>query len=230
MTVGALRYDLWLFDLDGTLADTADDVAAAMNHVLDTEGLPRLPRATVVQFVGYGVRRLVERVMEAMGRPVDGRLDPMVETFLAFYRGHMLDRTRLFPGVAPTLERLAAGGARLAVVTNKPEGPSRAILEGLGVAWRFAAIVGGDSLERKKPDPLPITHLVARFGADPSRTLMVGDTGVDIATARAAGVRSCVATYGYAYRDDLSGADHAIAAFEELTRIANAGAGASAES
>lgn len=212
-----MKVDLLLFDLDGTLADTSRDVAGAMNYVLRGEGLPELPVETIVRFVGHGVRRLIERSLGALGSSVDGAEDRMYERFLGWYRQHMLDQTRLYPGVADTLERLH--GRRMAVVTNKPEEPSRLILEGLGVASRFSAVVGGDSLDRKKPDPLPVTYLLERFGLDASRTLLVGDTAVDIATAQAAGIRSCVVTYGYAYQEDLSGADASIDAFPELVAL-----------
>ena len=126
------------------------------------------------------------------------------------------NRTRLFPGVAETLDRLPV---RLAVVTNKPEAPARAILEGLGVLRRFGAVVGGDSLPVRKPDPGPLLHVAGRFGVAPARALMVGDTRTDLDAARAAGMRSCAARYGFAYQEDLSVADFGIDAFAELGLI-----------
>lgn len=211
------RFDLVMFDLDGTLVDTSRDIAASMNHVLRGEGMEELPVERVVQFVGYGVRRLLQRGFEAVGRTLDGYEDRLYEVFVEHYRAHMLDTTRLYPGVAETLARL--GGRRLAVVTNKPERPAHEILQGLGVHGRFAAVVGGDTLERRKPDPLPVTHLLEKFGVEPARALMVGDTGVDIATAKAAGARSCVVRYGYAYCDDLSAADWTIDRFADLLQV-----------
>ena len=216
----AARFDLLMFDLDGTLIDTSKDIAAAMNHVLRREGLAPLPAERVVQFVGHGVRRLIQRSMETLGASVDGREEEMYEAFVAWYRRHMLDTTRPYPGVIETLRRLE--DRPMAIVTNKPAGPSREILEGLGVARFFSAVVGGDSLDRRKPDPLPVTHLLERFGVAPGRALLVGDTAVDIRTARAAGARSCAVTYGYAYQDDLSWADYTIGAFPELARIVGA--------
>lgn len=211
-----MRFDLVLFDLDGTLADTADDIAASMNHVLSSEGLAPLPRDVILRFVGHGVRRLVQRSFDALGAIVDGREDALYDAFVAHYRAHMLDATRLFPGVAETLERLPA---RLAVVTNKPEAPARAILDGLGVLGRFGAVVGGDTLPVRKPDPAPLLHVASQFGVRPDRALMVGDTRADLDAARAAGMRSCAATYGFAYQEDLSVADYSIGAFADVVPL-----------
>jgi phosphoglycolate phosphatase len=211
------RTDLVLFDLDGTLADTSADVAAAMNHVLRLESLPELPTAVITRFVGHGVRRLIQRSMDVLGAPLNGREERMFEAFVAFYRRHMLDRTVLYPGVAETLERMR--GVRMAVLTNKPEGPSRTILQGLGAAAYFSALVGGDTLEFKKPDPRTLQVLLDRYDVAPARALMVGDTFVDIATAHAAGARACIVTYGFAYQEDLSAAEHTIDAFAQLLQI-----------
>ena len=211
-----VRFDLVLFDLDGTLADTADDIAGSMNHVLAAEGLAALPREVILRFVGHGVRRLIQRSFDALGVAVDGREEDLYAAFVEHYRAHMLDATRLFPGVAETLDRLPV---RLAVVTNKPEAPARAILEGLGVLRRFGAVVGGDSLPVRKPDPGPLLHVAGRFGVVPARALMVGDTRTDLDAARAAGMRSCAARYGFAYQEDLSVADFGIDAFAELGPI-----------
>jgi phosphoglycolate phosphatase len=189
---------LAIFDLDGTLVDSVDDLAASVNHALAALGLPPRGRDEIRGFVGEGARLLLSRAVA----PRDELLEPALALWHEHYDAHCLDRTRLFPGVEAAL---AGAGRALAVHTNKPGALARKILAGLGVAGRFAAIVGGDEAPRK-PDPTGTLEIMARVGAGPSDTLFVGDSRVDAATARAAGVALVAVTWGLGSRAELAGA------------------------
>jgi phosphoglycolate phosphatase len=203
---------LAILDLDGTLVDSLDDLAASVNHALATVGLPPRSRDEVRGFVGEGARRLVARAVA----PRDDLLEPALAAWREHYEAHCLDRTRLFPGLAPVL---AAATRPLAVLTNKPGPLARKILAGLGVADRFTAVVGGDEAPRK-PDPAGARALMARAGATPEETVLVGDSRVDVATGRAAGVGVVAVTWGLGARDDLvaAGATALVEAPAELER------------
>jgi phosphoglycolate phosphatase len=186
---------LAILDLDGTLVDSLDDLAASVNHALATLGLPRRSREEVRGFVGEGARRLIARAVA----PRDDLLEPALVVWREHYEVHCLDRTRLYPGVAAAL----AGASRpLAVLTNKPGPLARKILAGLGVGERFVAVVGGDEAPRKS-DPTGARALMAKAGATPEETVLVGDSRVDVATARAAGVAVVAVTWGLGARDEL---------------------------
>ncbi len=200
--IRALSYDLLVFDLDGTLVDSAPDISASLRRVLERLGRPAIPHEKVVASIGAGVRKLVERTSPPPHEPV-------LEAFLAEYGDHLLDRTSLFPGVAGTL---AALPHRKIVLSNKPEGMSRRIVEGLEIARFFEAVYGGDSFAARKPDPGAF-----RSAVGPARdVLVVGDSGIDVETARNGGARACVVTYGYAKPGELEGADFRIDRFDQL--------------
>jgi phosphoglycolate phosphatase len=190
---GGLAYDHVAFDLDGTLVDSRADLAAAVNHVLATLGLPSEAPETLYGYVGDGARALVAR---ALGPEQAGRIDEGVATFMSYYGTHLLDATRPYPGVVDALGALAARGVVLSVLTNKPAGMSRAILDGLGLSARFLEVVGGDSLPVRKPDPGGVEHLRARAGTRRERMLLVGDSGIDVRTARAARIAFCGVAWG----------------------------------
>jgi phosphoglycolate phosphatase len=195
MTRADVVYDHVAFDLDGTLIDSRADLTAAVNHVLRGLGLAELPPATLYRYVGDGARVLVER---ALGPEHQDRLEAAVEAFMAYYAAHLLDATRPYPGVEEALAALAARGVACSVLTNKPEAMSRAILDGLGLAARFVAIVGGDSLPVRKPDPVGLERLRALTATARERMLLVGDSGIDLRTARAGGVAFCGVAWGLA--------------------------------
>src|SRR5437867_590997 len=155
---GATRvaYEHVVFDLDGTLIDSRADLAAAVNHVLDTLGVPEVAATTLIRYVGEGARVLVER---ALGPAHQNLLPRALERFMARYGAHLLETTRPYPGIPEALAALATYGVALSVLTNKPVAMSRAILEGLGLASHFVAVLGGDSLPVKKPDPAGVEHL-----------------------------------------------------------------------
>lgn len=189
---------LAIFDLDGTLVDSLDDLHASVNHALRELGLPPRSREEVHGFVGEGARLLLERAVA----PHLHLVEPALAAWRPYYDAHCLDRTRSYPGI----ESLVAGSARaLAVHTNKPGAMARKILAGLGLLPRFAAVIGGDEAPRK-PDPTGVLELMARVGASPADTVFVGDSRVDVATARAAGVGLVAVTWGFASRAELAGA------------------------
>lgn len=194
---------LFLFDLDGTLIDSKDDIAAAVNIVLDQLGYPHLAVSRVVEFVGHGVRKLLERTLrEIHGRePGEELLQQGVELFREAYPRKMLERTRLYSGVVEALDLLS--WADMAVVSNKPERYSRPILEALGVSGRFRAILGEESTHAYKPDPEPLHVAMEMCGATPRETVMVGDSSADILAGRAAGVTACAVTGGFHTREEL---------------------------
>lgn len=188
--------DLLVFDLDGTLIDSKLDLALAVNATRAHMGMPPLDVERVSTYVGNGAPVLIRRALGEQA--TEGEIEKALEFFLESYRAHELDNTRLYPGVKESLGRLHAAGKRLAVLTNKPVAMSRAIVEGLGVASHFFRIYGGNSFDFKKPHPIGVETLLAETGVERAQTLMIGDSSVDIQTARNAGVSSCGVTYGFA--------------------------------
>ena len=185
-------YDLYIFDLDGTLIDSVGDIADALNEVLGEFGVPHHDDARVAGFVGSGVRELIRRALPEHLQP---RLDEIAARYRAHYSARPVRRTTLYLGVKQTLEKLPG---EKAVATNKPGGLSRRIVAELGLASQFLAVLGEDDVGRVKPDPLIVDLLRGKAGAAKRRTLYVGDSLVDADTADAAGVDLALVTYGYA--------------------------------
>jgi phosphoglycolate phosphatase len=192
-----------IFDLDGTLLDSRADLAAAVNHARHALGLAPLDPVTIHRYVGDGARALVER---ALGPTRRALWKEAIDRFLVYYDAHLLDRSCLYPGMRELLAALAAAGVSASVLTNKPEGFSRRILAGLGVAETFVDVIGGDTLPVRKPDPAGVAHLLARARVSAPRALVVGDSSVDVATARAAQVAFCGVSWGF-NPDDILAAD-----------------------
>ena len=191
-----------VFDLDGTLIDSAPQIHAAANIVFGTKGLPPFSHETVRGFIGNGVDVLVRRLMAHQGLDADPDLHAdLVGSFLNIYE-EAFDLTTLYPGVSTTLSTLAEVGHRLAICTNKPEGPTRAVLRHFGLARLFPVVVGGDTLPRRKPDPAPLHAALTALG--PGKQLFVGDSEVDAATANAAGVAFALFTGGYRTADSAA--------------------------
>jgi len=185
-----------IFDLDGTLADTAPDLLGATNAVLAARGRPLLDLAHLRHMVGFGARALIDQAMAASGAPVtDQDMPTLVEIFIAHYRDHIADGTRLFPGVAETLERLKMRGDRLGVLTNKPQQLTDALLPRLGLDGVFAAVYGAGRKPYTKPDPRIFHDIVAESGGGPA--VMIGDSITDLNTARAAGAPCILMSYGF---------------------------------
>jgi phosphoglycolate phosphatase len=205
-------------DLDGTLIDSAPDLAAALNRRLAANGLAPHPLGAVKRMIGDGARMLLTRGFAAAGRPLsEGELAAEVAAFIPDYEAHSLDETRPFPGVEATLDALAEAGFTLAIVTNKPEGPTHTILRRLGLDHRFATVAGGDSFPVRKPDPGHLTGALGRIGIPPGDAVMVGDHRNDLLAARGAGVRAIYAAFGYGEEDHAAlGAYAAIERFDAL--------------
>jgi len=187
-----------VFDLDGTLVDTAPDLIETLNVVFTRDGLPPVDHAAARDMIGGGARRMIERALELQGRMLaDGVVDRMFADFIAYYAAHIADGSRPFPGLDAALDRLAARGCRFAVCTNKLEGLSRLLLEALGLTPRFTAICGQDTFGIQKPDPEILRRTIQAAGGALQWAVMVGDSGTDIATARAAGVPVVAVDFGY---------------------------------
>lgn len=183
-----------IFDLDGTLVDTVEDIAAALNEALSRFGFATHSLDAIRAMVGEGARRLVEQALPQGDAQV---LEKVLHAFLQVYRSHPVVRSRLYPGVAEMLRALRAGGVVASVLTNKPADLSEDILQRLGISGFLAAVCGGDTLARRKPDPDGVLYLCERVGVDTRETLLVGDSGIDRATAANAGVAFCAALWGY---------------------------------
>ena len=184
---------LLVFDLDGTLVDSKQDLALSVNAMRKEMGRGPLPLALIVSYVGQGARLLVSRSLGADGNSEDVKKGLAI--FLAYYREHMLDHTTPYAGVGEALEKLASH--KMAVLTNKPVVFSREMLTRLGLARYFAFIYGGNSFPQKKPDPVGLHRLMEDLQISPHETLMVGDSDTDVLTGRNAGVWTCGVTYGY---------------------------------
>src|SRR3981081_2785373 len=182
-----------IFDLDGTLIDSKLDLALAVNAFLAEMGRGPLPHDQIFGYIGQGAPNLIARAL-GDGASADG-CRRRLEFFFHYYSIHNLDNTVLYPGVRETLDALS--GMPMAVLTNKPVGASRGILQGLGVAENFRLIYGGNSFERKKPDPMGVETILREFDAAPAQVMVVGDSEIDVQTARNAGTWICGVTYGF---------------------------------
>jgi phosphoglycolate phosphatase len=196
-------FDLVLFDLDGTLIDTAPEIAGAVNALLAAERLPRVDEALVRDWIGHGTRELLRSALAESVRMAGvpaaraPSLAALLPAFDRHYLAHCGKRSRVFDDVEPTLDALRCAGVRTAVVTNKEERFAYAVLDAHRLRDYLDLVICGDTLAAKKPDPLPAAHCMQRFGVAPGRTLLVGDSEIDVATARAAGIRVWAVAYGY---------------------------------
>jgi phosphoglycolate phosphatase len=186
---------LFVFDLDGTLIDSMLDLSLSVNAVRERAGLAPLPHETIHTFIGDGARSLLHRALE--GQTGEDELDDALWFFIRYYSEHALDHTAPYPGVIEGLERISSNGHSLAILTNKPARVSRDILTRMDLARYFPTIYGGNSFDTKKPDPLGLETILRECNAGPQQTLMVGDSPVDVATARNAGAWACGVTYGF---------------------------------
>jgi phosphoglycolate phosphatase len=187
-----------VFDLDGTLVDTAPDLINALNFVLEREGLPPVPLHAARNMIGAGARKLIERGLELEGRTVGPEdLARLTGGFIEHYAAHIADFSRPFEGLENALDDLQSSGYRFAVCTNKLEWLSKLLLDRLGLSARFAAICGADTFGVSKPDPAILRETVARAGGQLSSTVMVGDAGPDVGVARRAGVPVIGVGFGY---------------------------------
>jgi phosphoglycolate phosphatase len=189
---------LIVFDLDGTLVDTAPDLVGALNYVLQREGLPLVPMASARSMIGAGARKLIERGLELDGRVMSTKdIDRLTDDFIAYYADHIADASIPFEGLYDSLDKLSSQGFRFAVCTNKLEWLSLHLLEKLAMTARFDAICGADTFGIAKPDPAILRQTIARAGGDIASSIMVGDSGPDVGVARRAGVPVIGVTFGY---------------------------------
>ena len=215
--------ELIAFDLDGTLVDSIPDIARCIDRTMLRFGVPARGEALVRDWIGDGVERLVDR---ALTGELDGVADPDLrreacEVFLGLHSVHGHERSRVYPGVREGLAALRARGAVFACITNKPHGLAVDLLAHLELIDHFALVLGGDSLPRRKPDPLPLIHACARIGVAVERSLFVGDSRNDVEAARAAGMPVVCVGYGYNHGRDVSeaGPDAVIGSLEELAGL-----------
>ena len=193
--MAGLATSLAIFDLDGTLIDSKRDLVLSVNATRAYMEMPELSEQTISSYVGNGAPVLIQR---AMGPEADEiMVARALEYFLGYYKIHKLDNTTLYPGVREALDRLLAEGIKLGVLTNKPVGASRGIIEGLGLTGHFQQIYGGNSFAEKKPNPIGIQTMLAETGAVAEAAVMVGDSHVDVATARNAGVAAAGVNFGF---------------------------------
>lgn len=222
MTAGDFTDATIVFDLDGTLVDTAPDICRALNETLDLEGLPRVQLASVRRLIGRGSRALIVAAAGLSGVQFSAeRLDQLVNACIDIYRQDIARDSRPFAGCVEALEALAREGAKLAVCTNKRTDLSVALLDALKLTDRFSAIVGADAVAQKKPHPEHLQAAVTRAGGLLRRALMVGDTSIDVGAARGAGVPVAIVRFGYLDDDaDRLGADAIIDRYSDLVGAA----------
>jgi len=188
-------FDVVLFDLDGTLADTAPDLAAALNHALGALGRPPVPPESVRHMVGQGVRALLRKGLDATGGHDEALIEQGLPLYIAYYQAHIADGSRPFPGIEAAMDDLAARGVRLAVCTNKLQHLAERFIAAIGWTDRFATIVGGDTAGAAKPDPAPVHLAIERSGG--GRAAFVGDSSSDTLAAAAAGIPCVVYPHGF---------------------------------
>ena len=211
----AFPFDIVAFDLDGTLADTAPDLAAALNHALAALGRPAIPAQEVRHLIGHGARALLRRGLAASGEATEELVELGFPIFLEYYGEHICEGTTLFPGLREALDEIESAGAAVALCTNKAEALTLKLLAELGLEGRFAAVVGGDTLPVRKPDPAPLFEAVARAGG--GRAAFVGDSITDADTARAAQVPFVAVSFGFSDRPvEALGADAIVDEFRQL--------------
>ncbi len=193
-----LSTPILVFDLDGTLVDTAPDLANTLNVILTQEGFEPVHYNEARIMIGAGARFMIERALKAQQASVTpAKLDRMFDDFIEHYVAHIADASQPFPGLVPALDRLAASGFTLAVCTNKLEGPSRLLLDALDLTKHFAFICGQDTFSVKKPDPEVLKLTIERAGGTIADAVMIGDSATDIDTARAAGIPVIAVDFGY---------------------------------
>jgi phosphoglycolate phosphatase len=208
-----------VFDLDGTLVETAPDLVDTLNFVFEREGIPPVPFEEARTFVGHGARAMITRGLDAEGRKVTPQLlDKLFNDFIDYYTAHVADRSYPFPGAIEALDALSERGHRLAVCTNKFEKQSLLLLDALKMTSRFAAIVGQDTFKIAKPDPEVLRRTILAAGGDPAHAIMIGDSETDILTARAAELPVVAVDFGYSQAPVSEyGPDRLISHFTQLS-------------
>ncbi|WP_106639720.1 phosphoglycolate phosphatase [Allosphingosinicella vermicomposti] len=211
----AIGFDIVAFDLDGTLVDAAPDIATALNRALEELDRKTIPENEVIGMVGHGARALIRKGLAATGGATEPLVDQALAAFMDHYARHICVRTRPYEGAEEAMDALIESGAALAICTNKPEALTRSLIDALGWSDRFKAIVGGDTLGARKPDPAPLHAAITAAGG--GKAIFVGDSITDADTARAAGIPLVAVSFGYADRPAGElGADAVIDHFDAL--------------
>lgn len=205
---------LIIFDLDGTLVDSGIDITNALNHALSPFGNPKLTVAQTIGLVGEGVTRLIEKVA---GDDNPERRDDILKRFVAYYSAHLTDETRPYPGVVQTIGKLT--GRQKAVISNKREAMSSRLLTDLGLMQYIDVVLGGDSIDEKKPSPKPLFHVMKLLETDPEESVIVGDSIIDIQAGKAAGVTTVAVSYGFRAVETLRDADFIIDSMVDLPAV-----------
>lgn len=210
-----------IFDVDGTLVDSAVDIHSALNHGLSLAGCGAIDFESSRRLIGLGLERSLKSVLEQQGYRLEARELARIEAeCAAYYDAHVVEQTRLYPGVADTLEALRRSGAALGICTNKRPQPTTRILSALGIAAHFGVMIARGSLPESKPHPAPLLAAIRALGGRSESAAMVGDNAIDIDCARAAAVAAIVVTYGYSERPAAElGADHVVNHFSELSSV-----------
>lgn len=211
-----------LFDLDGTLVDSLDDLTDAVNHIRDAFSRPSLTTDDVRLKVGKGARNLVQQVLPDV---TESDIDRALSMFLKFNRKHIADKSRLYPGILETLNELAARDIKMAVISNKNEDLSSLILHTLGIHNLFESICGGDTYPERKPSPLPLLNVADKLGIAPNECIMAGDSINDMQAGQQAKIASIACSWGYGGAEELTGADALAHTPQELLAIITAGFG-----
>lgn len=200
-----------MFDLDGTLVNTAVDITNALNYSVEPYRIEKLTVEKTIGLVGEGITRLIETLLGEGRRSI---MPDVLDRFLQFYSEHLTDFSLPYPGVRETLERLA--GYKKAVISNKKEGLSRRLLEELGLSHHFDIVLGSDSVDERKPSPKPLLHIMGQLMVGPEEAVIVGDSQYDIQAGKAAGIKTIAVTYGYRGKGFLTAADLMIERMEDL--------------
>ncbi|MDD2582560.1 MAG: HAD-IA family hydrolase [Desulfuromonadaceae bacterium] len=209
-----------LFDLDGTLVDSLEDLTDAVNHIRDVFSHPPLATDAVRLKVGKGARNLVQLSLPGVA---GSDIDRALHMFLEFNRLHIADKSSLYPGISEALHELSARGIRMAVISNKNEELSSLILETLGIRALFESICGGDTYQESKPSPLPLLEVAKKLELAPNECIMAGDSIYDIQAGQRAGITSIACTWGYGSTEELAGADAFVHTPRELLTLITAG-------
>jgi phosphoglycolate phosphatase len=212
---------LLIFDLDGTLVDTSQDITNAINYAIEPFGITPLSNETIKSMVGSGITKLIEGLITAQGDLQDDTsrnlIDKAVNRFLEHYSEHLLDNTVPYPQVKETLSKLT--NYKKAVLSNKREILSKKVLEGVGLYEFFEVILGSDSVPERKPSPVPVFEILKRTNVSKDEAVIIGDSNFDIEAGKAAGVKTIAVTYGYRPKEVLKGADIMIDTFGELLTV-----------
>lgn len=208
--------ELIIFDLDGTLVDTCEDLKNALNYCLKRHGIEEYSTEEVKDMIGEGVRRFIEKALENRGASPN-LVDSIIDCFVTYYSEHISDYTKPYPGVIETLKRLS--DIKKAVISNKLTTLSVKTLNNLGLSHYFDLIAGNDFFYEQKPSAVPIIKTIERFNTKRENTLMVGDSNIDIDAGKSAGIKTVGVTYGYKKKEMLKGADYMIDKFEDLIKI-----------